>query len=146
MSAIGLNIHEFYNELKRAGFTEQQAEVIANIQNKTANAAIETSQVDIARIKHEYRLDDITSNKDLDARIKETELKIELVKADLQRDIEIVRKEIADSKNDLIKWFIGTAFAIASIGCMLARFFTHGVLWGCQTAFAWLVEAWTEMF
>ncbi|MDD5227739.1 MAG: DUF1640 domain-containing protein [Methylococcales bacterium] len=135
MSATVLNIHEFYNELKNAGFNEQQAEVIANIQGKTANAAIEKSQADIAQVKHEYRLDDITTNKDLDARIKETELKIELVKADLQRDIEsvrkeieIVRKEISDSKNDLIKWFVGTAFAIASIGFMFARFFTHGVL------------------
>ncbi len=39
--AVALNIHEFYNELKQAGFTEQQAEVIANIQGKTANATIE---------------------------------------------------------------------------------------------------------
>lgn len=74
--AYALNIHEFYNELKSAGFTEQQAEVIANIQSKTANAAIEKNQADIAQVKHEYRLDDITTNKDLDARIKETELKI----------------------------------------------------------------------
>ena len=135
MSAVALNIHEFYNELKSAGFNEQQAEVIANIQGKTANAAIEKSQADIAQVKHEYRLDDITTNKDLDARIKETELKIELVRADLKvdiemvrKEIEIVRKEISDSKNDLIKWFVGTAFAIASIGFMLARFFQHGVL------------------
>lgn len=84
MSAIALNIHEFYNELKSAGFNEQQAEVIANIQGKTANAAIEKSQADIAQVKHEYRLDDITTNKDLDARIKETELKIELVRRDIK--------------------------------------------------------------
>jgi hypothetical protein len=94
MSAVALNIHEFYNELKSAGFNEQQAEVIANIQGKTASAAIEKSQADIAQVKHEYRLDDITTNKDLDARIKETELKIELVRADLKVDIEMVRKEI----------------------------------------------------
>ena len=91
-----LNIHEFYNELKNAGFTEQQAEVIANIQSKTALAAIEQT-------KHDYRLDDVTTNKDLDARIKETELKIEMVKADLQRDIESVRKEIANTQADLTK-------------------------------------------
>ena len=84
MSAVALNIHEFYNELKSAGFNEQQAEVIANIQGKTANAAIEKSQADIAQVKHEYRLDDITTNKDLDARIKETELKIELVRRDIK--------------------------------------------------------------
>jgi lipoate synthase len=110
--AVSLNIHEFYNDLKNAGFTEQQAEVIANIQNKTASAAIEQT-------KHDFRLDDITTNKDLDIRIKETELKIELV----QRDIEVVRKEIADSKADLIKWIIGSGFTMISVIFMMLRFF-----------------------
>lgn len=97
MTTVALNIHEFYNDLKGAGFTEQQAEVIANIQNKTATATIEQT-------KHDYRLDDITTNKDLDARIKETELKIELVRSDLMREIE-------KSKNHLIMWMVslGTA-------------------------------------
>lgn len=94
--AVSLNIHEFHNHLKNPGFTEQQAEVIANIQNKTASA-----------------------NKDLDIRIKETELKIELVR----RDIEIVRKEIADSKADLIKWIIGSGFTLISVIFMMLRFF-----------------------
>ncbi len=87
-------------------------EVIANIQNKTASAAIEQT-------KHDFRLDDITTNKDLDIRIKETELKIELV----QRDIEVVRKEIADSKADLIKWIIGSGFTMISVIFMMLRFF-----------------------
>ena len=87
-------------------------EVIANIQNKTASAAIEQT-------KHDFRLDDITTNKDLDIRIKETELKIELVR----RDIEVVRKEIADSKADLIKWIIGSGFTMISVIFMMLRFF-----------------------
>ena len=86
--------------------------MIANIQNKTASAAIEQT-------KHDFRLDDITTNKDLDIRIKETELKIELV----QRDIEVVRKEIADSKADLIKWIIGSGFTMISVIFMMLRFF-----------------------
>ncbi len=86
--------------------------MIANIQNKTASAAIEQT-------KHDFRLDDITTNKDLDIRIKETELKIELV----QRDIEVVRKEIADSKADLIKWIIGSGFTLISVIFMMLRFF-----------------------
>ena len=102
--AFSLNIHEFYNDLKNAGFTEQQAEVIANIQNKTASAAIEQT-------KHDFR--------DLDIRIKETELKIELVR----RDIEVVRKEIADSKADLIKWIIGSGFTLISVIFMMLIFF-----------------------
>ena len=32
MSVTSLNIHEFYNELKSAGFSEQQAEVMTKLQ------------------------------------------------------------------------------------------------------------------
>jgi hypothetical protein len=77
-SVMTFDTHAFYNRLKSVGFSEQQAEAIAEIQKETATAAIEQT-------KHDFRLDDITTNKDLDARIKETELKIETVKADLAR-------------------------------------------------------------
>jgi hypothetical protein len=42
-----------------------------------------------------------------DTRIKETELKIELVRSELKRDIETVRKEIAETKAELIRWVVG---------------------------------------
>ena len=76
--AISLNTHKFYNELKGAGFTEQQAEVIANIQGKI-------SQVTVEQAKHDYRLDDVTTSQDLELRAKETDLKIELVRRDIKR-------------------------------------------------------------
>jgi hypothetical protein len=86
--AYALNIHEFYNELKEAGFTEKQAEVIANIQSKT-------SQITIEQTKHDYRLEDIVTNKDLDARIKETELKI--------RDTELrIITQLATMQQDIL--------------------------------------------
>lgn len=117
MSAVALNIHEVYNELKSAGFTELQAEVIANIQGRTASAAIEKSQADIAQVKHEYRLDDITTNKDLDARIRETELKIELVKADLRRDL-------ADTKAELSRLIlsVGVGMGLAQLVAIFLLF------------------------
>ena len=46
MSVTSLNIHEFYNELKSAGFSEQQAGVIANIQGKTASVAVDQARHD----------------------------------------------------------------------------------------------------
>lgn len=79
--AYALNIHEFYNELKEAGFTEKQAETIANIQNKTSKATIEQT-------KHDYRLDDVTTNQELEIRAKDTDLKIELVRRDI-KDLEL---------------------------------------------------------
>ncbi|MEI7796715.1 MAG: DUF1640 domain-containing protein [Methylococcaceae bacterium] len=79
-TVMTFDTHTFYNRLKGVGFSEQQAEAIAEIQKETATAAIEQT-------KHDFRLDDITTNKDLDARIKETELKIELVRKDIEMRI-----------------------------------------------------------
>lgn len=102
-TVMTFDTHAFYNRLKSVGFSEQQAEAIAEIQKETATAAIEQT-------KHDFRLDDVTTKRDL----KELELQLSI--------------QIEKSRNDLIKWFVGTAFAIASIGFMLARFFQHGVL------------------
>lgn len=101
MTAIPFDTHEFYIELVQSGLAE-----------KTATALTKAvTQIEQAK------LDDLATKRDL----KELELKIELVRAQLSEQIE-------KSKNDLIKWFVGTAFAIASIGFMLARFFQHNVL------------------
>lgn len=67
MSATVLNIHEFYNELKSVGFNEQQAELIANLHNKTAIAAVEQA-------KHNYKLDEVATKRDL----KELELQLSI--------------------------------------------------------------------
>ena len=56
---IALDIHEFYNDLKNAGFNEQQAEVIAIIQNKTATAAIEQTK------NGQPQSDDVSTKRDL---------------------------------------------------------------------------------
>jgi hypothetical protein len=92
--AYALNIHEFYNELKEAGFTEKQAEVIANIQSKTSQATIEQT-------KHDYRLDDVTTNQDLDIRAKDTDLKIELVRRDI-KDLELkIMTQLSTMQQDI---------------------------------------------
>ena len=97
-AVMTFDTHAFYTRLKSVGFSEQQAEAIAEIQKETATAAIEQT-------KHDFRLDDITTNKDLDARIKETELKIELVKADLKRDL-------ADTKADLARLILSVGVGV----------------------------------
>ena len=84
---------EFVTELKQAGLSESQAEVITRLHSLASNATIDY-------VKHEHSLDNLVSNKDLDARIKETELKIELVRSELKRDI-------AETKAELIRWVVG---------------------------------------
>jgi hypothetical protein len=104
MSATALNIHEFYNELKNAGFNEQQAEVIANIQGKTATAAVE-------RARHDYELDNIATKRDL----RELELKLE----NRIKDVEL---KIEQSKSELVRWVIGAGFLqVALIAGLILR-------------------------
>jgi len=100
MTALTFDTHEFVTELKQAGLSESQAEAITRLHQQAANATIDY-------VKHEHSLENVVTNKDLDARIKETELKIELVKSELKRDIESVRKEIAETKAELIRWVVG---------------------------------------
>ena len=59
MTSFTLNIHEFYSDLKEAGFTEKQADVIAKIQGKAASATIE-------QVKSDLHLDEIATKRDTD--------------------------------------------------------------------------------
>ncbi len=101
MSVIPFDTYSFYDELVKSGLAEKTADALTKAVTKIKQA----------------KIDELATKGD----IKELELKIELVRSDL-------RQEMERNKNDLIKWFVGTAFAIASIGFMLARFFEHGVL------------------
>ena len=80
---MSFDTHTFYNRLKSVGFSEQQAEAIAEIQKETATAAIEQA-------RHDYHLDELATKRDL----KELELKIEMVKADLQRDLSNAKADL----------------------------------------------------
>lgn len=100
MAALTFDTYEFITELKQAGMSESQAEVITRLHRQAANATIEY-------VAHEHNLDGLITSKDLDARIKETELKMELIRSELKRDIESVRKEIAETKADLVRWVVG---------------------------------------
>lgn len=59
----------------------------------------------------DYDLDNIATKRD----IRELELKIELVKSELKRDIETVRKEMAETKADLIRWVVGVGLLQVTI-------------------------------
>ncbi|WP_019867800.1 CCDC90 family protein [Methylovulum miyakonense] len=93
MATLTFDTHEFVTELKQAGLTEIQAEAITKLHQQATNAVVEF-------VKHEHSLETLVTNKDLDARIKETELKIELVRSELRRDI-------AETKAELIRWVVG---------------------------------------
>ncbi|OAI01788.1 hypothetical protein A1353_00790 [Methylomonas methanica] len=58
MTAIMFDTHEFIKELKGAGFSEEQAEIITKLQ-KTAIAAT------LEQAKHDYDLDDLSTRSEL---------------------------------------------------------------------------------
>jgi hypothetical protein len=97
-------------QLKAAGFTEEQTRIIVHVQKTTSEQTLEQA-------KHDYHLDEIVIKRDLKElenastlKIKETENKIELLRAETKRDIAETHRLIAKTKSDLTRWIIGAGF------------------------------------
>lgn len=104
MTALTFDTHDFVKRLKGAGFSEEQAEVITDLQKTTVLNTLEQA-------RHDYELDDLSTKRDL----KEVELKIELVKSELKRDL-------AETKAELVRWVVGVGILqITIIAALLLR-------------------------
>ena len=97
--AIAFDTHRFVKHLTENGFTEQQAEVLADEQVSLLNSNLAT-QADIAAIHQDI------------AAIHQA---IDALRQETKADIEILRQEtkasIAEVKSDLIKWLVGALIA-----------------------------------
>lgn len=137
MTALAFDTHEFVKELKGAGFSELQAEVITKLQK----AAITTT---LEQARHDYHLDELATRRDLkdmelalkrdieqlrleskkDIEQLRLELKtdmeqlrleikkdIELLRLETKKDIEVLRSDtkaqISEAKAELIRWVVG---------------------------------------
>lgn len=111
MTTIPFDTLQFSTDLIESGVPEKQATAITKAISKAQQEAVTSV---IKQVEHDYDLDKIVTNKDLDARIKETELKIELVKAELKRDI-------AETKTDLIRWIftVGVGMGLVQIASIV---------------------------
>jgi hypothetical protein len=78
----------FVKRLHDAGFTDALAEMLTALHQEVVNATLEQVSRNELASKHD---------------IRELELKIEVLRSDLQRDI-------AESKSELIRWIIGAGF------------------------------------
>ncbi len=101
MSAVPFNTHAFVKRLQGAGFTQEQAEVIADIQLEASTATVEQA-------KHDFHLDDIATRRDLDSRVREAELKLEA-------KISETNARISESKAELTRWIIGAGLLQTSL-------------------------------
>lgn len=86
MSILTIDTHQIITELKQAGLSDMQAEAITKLHRQAINDTLE-------QVKHDFDIVKLVTVKDLDARIRETELKF--------------AKEIAESKAELIRWVVG---------------------------------------
>ena len=96
--AIAFDTHRFVKRLTENGFTEQQAEVLADEQVQLLNTNLAT-QADIATVRQE-----------IEALRQETKVSI----AEVQRDI-------AEVKSDLIKWMVGALIAQGGVVVALLK-------------------------
>lgn len=78
MTTVTFDTHEFIKELKGAGFSEEQAEIITKLQKLAIASTLDQA-------KHDFELDKLVTNQSLDLRIKDVELKIVETKSELIR-------------------------------------------------------------
>ena len=96
MNTITFDTLDFANRLKSVGFTDEQAQVITELQRTATGNTLEQA-------RHDYHLDDVTTKRDLKEMETALDHKIELLRSDTAR-------MIAESKADLTRWIIGAGF------------------------------------
>lgn len=131
MNAITIDTHEFVKRLRETGLTEPQAEAITDLQRKASEVAFEQAKHDFHAGLHarhpsgDYavqtgvvpvcRLDEVATRHD----VKELELKIEVLRAE-------VKKDMAETKADLIRWVVGVGILqITIITALLLKLASH---------------------
>jgi hypothetical protein len=100
MTTLTFDTHEFFNELKSAGFSEQQAEVITKLKKAAVAATLEQSRID-------YDLDNLVTNQTMNTQFRELELRLDA--------------KISDIKYDMVKWIAGMMLAQAGVIAALVK-------------------------
>lgn len=85
---IHFDTHKFVKRMTKAGMAEETAEALADEQMQLIQGELATKQ-DLAKVQH----------------------KIEKLRADVSRDIETLRAEIANSKVEILKWVFAAMVA-----------------------------------
>ena len=136
--AIAFDTHRFVKRLTENGFTEQQAEVLADEQVHLLNSNLAT-QADVAAIHQDIDALRQETKADIDALRQETKADIDALRQETQANIATVRQEIevlrqetkasiaevqrdiAEVKSDLIKWMVGALIAQGGVVVALLK-------------------------
>ena len=125
--AIAFDTHRFVKRLTENGFTEQQAEVLADEQVQLLNTNLAT-QADVAAIhqdidalRQETQANLAGVRQEIDALRQETQANI----ATVRQEIETLRQEtkagLAGVQSDLLKWMVGALIAQGGVVVTLLK-------------------------
>ncbi len=92
MTTLAFDTREFVKKLKGAGFSEEQAEVLTDLQKTTAFNTLEQA-------RHDYALGDLATKRDLKEVETSLTYQIEFLRSD-------TGKHIAETKAELIRWVV----------------------------------------
>ncbi len=123
--AIAFDTHRFVKRLTGSGFTELQAETLAEEQvallntNLATKADIEAlrqgTQADMAQIRADIEALKQATKADIEALRQETKSDIEALRQETKSDIEALRQgtkaDMAQVKADLLKWMFSALIA-----------------------------------
>ena len=112
--AINFDTHKFVKHLTENGFTEQQAEVLAEEQVNLLNTNLAT-KADIESLRLATKADILAIKRDIEALRQETKADIESLRLATKADIEKLRQEtkadMANLRAELVKWVYAAMIA-----------------------------------
>ena len=122
---VAFDTHKFVKRLTENGFTEQQAEVLADEQVNLLNSNLATkadideqrqeTKADIEKLRLETKAAIAATKADIENLRLETKADIEKLRLETKADIEKLRLEtmaaIAATKVELLRWILGALIA-----------------------------------
>ena len=119
--AINFDTHKFVKHLTENGFTEQQAEALADEQVNLLNTNLATKadilalKADIEKLRLALKADIADVKRDIEALRQETKTDIEKLRLATKADIEKLRQEtkadMANLRAELVKWVYAAVIA-----------------------------------
>ncbi len=117
-AAIAFDTHRFVKRLTQTGFTEAQAEALADEQANLLSANLATKQnlleleavqkQDLTELKGDLERQLVELKGDLERQLAELKGDLERQLAELKGDLE---RQLGELKGDLLKWMIGAMIA-----------------------------------
>ncbi len=108
--AIAFDTHRFVKHLIDGGFTERQAEALADEQIAMLNTNLAT-RTDIQQIRADMDAMRLATKADMEVLRQETKTEIAQVQASVEALRLATKADIASVKADLLKWMIGALIA-----------------------------------